>query len=60
MREFPKQLEHCSGRSGMVPTPQAASLDGADTERIEKLAQESKFCSPALGSGSAAPSRIDT
>ena len=43
----------------MVPTSQAASLDGVDTERVEKLAQESKFCSPALESGSAAPSPID-
>ena len=43
----------------MVPTSQAASLDGVDTERVEKLAQKSKFCSPALGYESAAPSPID-
>ena len=43
-----------------MSTPQAASLDGACTERVERLAQESVFCSPPLGSGSAAPSPMDT
>ena len=43
----------------MVPTSQAASVDGVDMDRVEKLAQESKFCSPALGYESAAPSPID-
>ena len=32
-----------------MSTPQAASLDGAGTERVEKLTQESVFCSPLWG-----------
>ena len=51
VRGFQKQREQGSGRSGMEPTPQAEFLDGAGTERVEKHAQESVFCSAALGSG---------